>query len=252
MSGFRMLKINRIKNTLWVGLTDASKAFDPVAVVLWLRTVQSSYEMERCSMQFEADTEAFLANHGTDVLMAMTTIALPGIQLLQWICAACTSQERNDFDYNLELVAQALVRAKAIAVCKDKLKFVYTLRRPPQALTLIMTLRSGSDVYRSFGLEAGLLVTNALVAAIKRERQLAVYVLNPPLPEGFDRADSRPAAKFDSHYDADAIRIFCQYVLKMSTDEIKTGLNLIKAVRDHYLQLELPAPISQPQSKDQK
>jgi hypothetical protein len=203
-------------------------------------------------MQFEADTAEFLATSGADVLMAMASISPPGIQLIQWICSACASQERNDFDYNLELISQVLVRAKAVAVCTDKLKYVYTLRKPPQALTLVMTLRSGSDVYRSFGLEAGLLVTNALVAAIKRERQLAVYVLNPPLPEGFDRAASRPGAKFDSHYDADAIRIFCQYVLKMSSDEIKANLNLIKAVSDHYLHLELPSPTSQQQSKGQE
>jgi hypothetical protein len=246
MSGFRMLKITRIKNTLWVGLTDASKAFDPIAVVLWLRTVQASYQIDGCTLQFEQATEEFLASAGADVLMAMTTISFPGIQLIQWICSACSSQERNDFDYNLELIVQVLVRAKAIAVCKEKLKFVYTLRKPPQAPTLIMTLRS--DVYRTFGLQAGLLVTNALVAAIKRERQLSVYVLNPPVPQGFDRAALRPAPKFASHYDSDTLRIFCQYVLKMSTAEIKAGLNLIKAVRNHYLELELPEPIRSQQS----
>lgn len=251
MSGFRMLTIKRVKNTLWVGLTGATKTFNSVAVALWLRTVQASYMIEECPMQFDADTEAFLAGAGADVMMEMNTISVPGIQLIQWICSACTSQERNDFDYNLELIAQVLVRAKAIEVCKDKLKFVYTVRKPHQdALTLIMKLRS--DVHRTFGLQAGLLVTNAIVAAIKRERQLAVYVLNPPVPEGFDRAALRPAPKFDSHYDADALRIFSQYVLKMSTDEIKSGLNLIKAVREHYLHLELPAPISQLQSKGQK
>ncbi|WP_274644640.1 hypothetical protein [Pseudomonas serbica] len=245
-----MLTVKRIKGTVQVGFTDLATTYDPVAQVLWLRTVHASYQIDGCPMQFEQETEEFLRNAGADVLLAMATISLPGQQLIQWVCSACTSQERNDFDYNLELIAQVLARARAIEVCNEKLKFVYTVRKPnPDALTLIMALRS--DVYRTFGLQAGLLVTNALVAAIKRERQLAVYVLNPPVPDGFDRAALRPAAKFDSHYDADALRIFCQYVLKMSTDEIKASLNLIKSVSEHYRHLELPASNSQPQSKGQ-
>jgi hypothetical protein len=238
MSGFRMLNIDRIKGELSVGLTELAKAFDPVAVVLWLRTVRASYQIEGYPMQFNAETEQYLSCAGPDVLMAMTTISLPGIQLIQSICSACASQERNDFDYNLELIVQVLVRAKSIAVFKDKLKFVYTVRKPhPEALTLIMTIRS--DVYGTFGLEAGLLVTNALVAAIKRERKIAVYVLNPPVPEGFDRGALRPAPRYESFYDSDARRIFIEYVLKLSVDEIKASLNMIKAVVAHYLFLEI-------------
>mgnify|MGYP003466003900 FL=1 len=251
MSGFRTLTIKRIKNTLYLGLTEATKTFDPVAVALWLRTVQASYQMEECPMQFDMDTEAFLDGAGVDVMVEMSTISVPGIQLIQWICSACTSQERNDFDYNLELIAQVLVRAKALAVCRDKLKFVYTVRKPhPDALTLVMTLRS--DVYRTFGLKAGLVVTNALTKAIQRERKLAVYVPNPPVPEGFDRTALIPAAQYESFYDSDARRIFVEYVLKLSVDEIKASLNIIKAVVDHYQHLELPAPTSQQQSKGQE
>jgi hypothetical protein len=251
MSGFRMLTVKRIKGTVQVGFTDLATTYDPVAQVLWLRTVHASYQIDGCPMQFDQATQEFLTNAGAGVLLAMATISLPGQQLIQWVCSACTSQERNDFDYNLELIAQVLARARAIDVCKEKLKFVYTVRKPrPDAVTLIMTLRS--DVYRTFGLQAGLLVTNALVAAIKRERQLVVYVLNPPVPDGFDRAALRPAAKFDSHYDADALRIFINHVLRMSSDEIKASLNLIKAVRDHYLHLELPVPTNQQQSIGQE
>lgn len=244
MSGFRMLNIDRIKGELCVGLSEQVKTFDPVAVLLWLRTVQDFYRNDGCKMSFDEPTRLFLIDAGAGAMDSITAMSEPGRLLLEVVGKALSMPARDDFDENLELIAQVLARAKTLQAHKGKLKLVYTVRRPPgDGLTLIVSLRS--DVYGSFGLEAGLLVTNALLAALKRERQRGVYLLNPPVPEGFDRSALRPGPRYDNWLDGDALRIFIDHVLKLNTEEIKANLKLIKAVRDHYRQFELPEPIDQ-------
>lgn len=240
MSVFRMLNIARIRGGLSVGLTDLAKTFDPVAVVLWLRTVQDSYRIDGSKMSFDEPTRMFLIDAGAGALETITAMSEPGRLLLEVVGKACGMPVKSDFDENLELIARTLVQAKAIQAHKGKLKLVYTVRKPRgDSPTLIVTLRS--DVHGSFGLEAGLLVTNALLAALRRERSLAVYLMNPPIPEGFDRSALRPAPRYESWLENEALRIFIDHVLKLSTDEIKANLELIKAVRDHYRAVELPA-----------
>lgn len=239
MSGFRMLNIVRTKGRLFVGLSEHAKTFDPVALVLWLRTVEDCYRNEGCKMSFDDQTRMFLIDAGAGALNTITAMSEAGRMLMEAVGKACSMPARGDFDQNLELIAQALARAKVVVDFKGKLKLYYTVRKPRgDGLTLIVTLRS--EVYGSFGLEAGLLVTNALLAALRRERNRAVYLVNPPLPEWLDRSAMRPTPRYENWLDSDTLRIFIDHVLKLSTEEIQKNLKAIKAVRDHYLSFSLP------------
>lgn len=241
MSGFQMLNIDRVRGTLTVGLTDTAKSFDPMAVVLWLRTVQDSYQKNGCKMSFDAETKMFLINAGAGALETIATMSEPGRLLLEVITKACSMPAKVDFDENLELISLVLGHARSIRESRDKPKLRYSIRktRSQNSTTLIVTLRS--DVHGSFGLEAGLLVTSALVAALERERKKQIYVINPPIPDDTPRGSKRPVEKFSNYLDWHAKQIFVDHVLRLTTEELQGSLGSIKAVRNYFQGLSLSA-----------
>lgn len=244
MAGLQMLDIDRKQSALSVGITKLAKTFDPVAVVLWLRTVQDCHHNNGYKMSFDEPTRMFLIGASARAIGAMSAMSEPGRLLLEVVIKACSMPARGDFDENLELINKTLVQAKVIEAHKGKLKLVYTMRRPPgERRILILSLRS--NVYGAFGLKAGLLVTNALLSALKRERNREVFLDNPPVPKVFDPIALRSAPRYESWIDSEALDIFNTHVLQLSVDEIQANLKLIKAVRDHYIHLELPEPVAQ-------